>query len=214
MPAIRLWYSPGACSMAPHILLNELGLDFEPIRTPIKEGAVQTEEFGRLNPKRRVPVLALDDEVITELPAVATAIALLKPERHAMGQGLMGQARAYEWMNWLSGTVHAQGFGCLWRPQRFSDDASVHEAIMARGRKTVAEYFTMIDAKLLGDHAVGKDFTAVDAFLLVLYRWGNIIGLDMAGTYGNYHRFAQGLSRRASVQKTLATEGVRLEGAS
>lgn len=214
MPAIRLWYSPGACSFAPHILLNELGLDFEPIRTPIKEGAVQTEEFGRLNPKRRVPVLALDDEVITELPAVATAIALLKPERHAMGKGLIDQARVYEWMNWLSGTVHAQGFGCFWRPHRFSDDQGAHEAIIARGRKTIAEYFTMIDAKLSGRaHAVGDGFTAADAFLLVLYRWGNIIGLDMAKVYPDYHRFAQGLSGRASVKKTLATEGTRLEGA-
>jgi glutathione S-transferase len=187
MPAIRYWYSPGACSLAPHILLHELGLDFEPIRVPIKEGALQTEAFGRLNPKRRVPVL--------------------------MGRGLIDQARVYEWMNWLSGTVHAQGFGCLWRPQRFSDDAHVHESITARGRKTVAEYLATIDAKLLGSHAVGDGFTAVDAFLLVFYRWGNLIGIDMPATYANYGRFAEGHARRASVVKALAAERIRLEGA-
>jgi glutathione S-transferase len=213
MPAIRYWYSPGACSLAPHILLHELGLDFEPIRVPIKEGALQTEAFGRLNPKRRVPVLALDDEVITELPAIATALSLLEPERHLMGRGLIDQARVYEWMNWLSGTVHAQGFGCLWRPQRFSDDAHVHESITARGRKTVAEYLATIDAKLLGSHAVGDGFTAVDAFLLVFYRWGNLIGIDMPATYANYGRFAEGHARRASVVKALAAERIRLEGA-
>jgi len=213
MPAIRLWYSPGACSFAPHVLLNELGLAFEPVRVPIREGALQTEEFGRLNPKRRVPVLALDQDVITELPAIATALSLFAPERHLMGRSLIDQARVYEWMNWLSGTVHAQGFGCLWRPQRFSDDASVHESIIAKGRGTVADYLATIDAKLTTPHAVGDGFTAVDAFLLVFYRWGNVIGIDMPATYANYARFAGALARRASVLKTLQAEGIRLEGA-
>lgn len=213
MPAIRLWYSPGACSFAPHVLLHELGLPFEAVRMPIREGALQTEEFGRLNPKRRVPVLALDEEVITELPAIATAISLIKPERQLMGKGLIDQVRVYEWMNWLSGTVHAQGFGCFWRPHRFSDDASVHESIIARGRKTIAEYLAAIDAKLSRVHAVGSGFTAADAFLLVIYRWGNVIGLDMAKDYPNYHRFALRHAGRASVVKALQAEGIRLEGA-
>jgi glutathione S-transferase len=213
MSTIRFWYSPGACSFAPHIVLHELGLPFEPVRSPIREGAMQTEEFGRINPKRRVPVLALDDEVITELPAVMTALSLLAPERRLMGRSLIEQARAYEWMNWLSGTVHAQGFGCLWRPHRFTDDPALHQSIMDKGRKLVAEYLAMIEAKLRSGHAVGDDFTAVDAFLLVIYRWGNVIGTDMAGTYPHYHRLAEGLRQRASVVKALAAEGIRLEGA-
>jgi glutathione S-transferase len=213
MPAIRLWYSPGACSFVPHVLLHELGLAFQPMRVPIREGALQTEEFGRLNPKRRVPVLALDQEVITELPAIATALSLLKPERHMMGKDLIDQARVYEWMNWLSGTVHAQGFGCFWRPQRFSDDQGAHESIIARGRKTIAEYFGMIDAKLVRPHAVGDDLTAVDVFLLVFYRWGNVIGIDMASAYSNFARFAERHADRPSVVKVLATEGIKLEGA-
>lgn len=213
MPAIKFWYSPGACSFAPHILLHELAVDFAPIKSPIRDGALQSEEFGRLNPKRRVPVLALDDEVITELPAIATALSLLQPERHLMGRTLIEQARAYEWMNWLSGTVHAQGFGCLWRPHRFTDDPSLHPSITAKGRKTIDEYFAMIEPKLKNAHAVGDSFTAVDAFLLVFYRWGNVIGIDMAGTYPNFGRFAEGLRRRASVMKTLQAEGIRLEGA-
>jgi glutathione S-transferase len=213
MPAIRLWYSPGACSFVPHVLLHELGLPFEPVKVPIREGALQTEEFGRLNPKRRVPVLALDRDVITELPAIATALSLLKPERHMMGRSLIDQARVYEWMNWLSGTVHAQGFGCFWRPQRFSDDQSAHESIIARGRKTIAEYLAMIDAKLVRPHAVGDELTAVDVFLLVIYRWGNVIGIDMPATYSNFARFARGHADRPSVAKVLAMEGIRLEGA-
>src|SRR5687767_6853213 len=120
MSTIRFWYSPGACSFAPHILLNEIGARFEPIKVPIADGAHLTPDFARINPKQRLPVLALDDEVITELPAIATAISGLAPERRLMGASRLDSARVYEWMNWLSGTVHAQGFGAIWRPHRFT----------------------------------------------------------------------------------------------
>ena len=87
------------------------------------------------------------------------------------------------------------------------------QAVYDLGRKTVADYLATIDAKLIAPHAVGEGFTAVDAFLLVFYRWGNIIGIDMRTAYPNYARFAEGLGLSASVMKTLQAEGVRLEGA-
>lgn len=212
MSTIRLWYSPGACSLAPHIMLNETGAAYEAIKVAIKDGAHLTEAFARLNPKKRLPVLALDDEVITELPAIATAISHLAPERHLMGKSPLETARVHEWMNWLSGTVHGQGFGCIWRPQRFSDDQTMHAAITAKGRQTVSDCFDMIEGRLTGPHAVGSAFTGVDAFLLVFYRWGNRIGLDMARSYANFTRLADGLARRASVSRTLADEDVLMDG--
>lgn len=213
MSTIRLWYSPGACSLAPHILLNEIGADFEAIKVPIKDGAHLTETFIRINPKKRLPVLALDDAVITELPAIATAISHLAPERHLMGGSPLEAARVYEWMNWLSGTVHAQGFGSIWRPQRFSDDQAVHPAITAKGHKTVAECYAMVEDKLKGAaYAVGDAFTGVDAFLIVLYRWGHRIGLDMGKAYPNFSALIASHAGRASVKRTLATEDVALDG--
>ncbi len=159
-------------------------------------------------------MLALDEEIITELPAIATAISLLTPERRLMGASLLEQARVYEWMNWLSGTVHAQGFGGLWRPERFVDDLALHPAITAKGRKTVEECFAMIEGKLKGRaHAVGQGFTGVDAFLVVLYRWGNRIGLAMDKAYPHFATLVQGLSERPSVRHTLAAEDVTLDGA-
>lgn len=129
MPDIKLWYSSGACSLAPHVLLREIGVPFDGIETSVAKAAHLTEEFGRINPKKRVPVLSLDGEVITEVPAIATAIADLAPERHLMGRTALDRARVYEWMNWLSGTLHGQGFGALWRPQRFSDEPDVFDSI-------------------------------------------------------------------------------------
>jgi len=208
MPTIRLWYSPGACSLAPHMLLNEIGHDFEPIRVPIREGAHLTEDFMRLNPKKRLPVLALDEEVITELPAIAFAISQLAPQHHLMGKTPLAQARVLEWLNWLSGTVHGQAYGGVWRPQRFADDETLYPAITAKGRQTVADCYAMIDAKLTGLHAVGDGLTAADALLHVLYRWGVGIGLDMRGAYPSFTRFAENMAQRPSLQRAIATEGL------
>ena len=110
MTAITLWMSPGACSLAPHILLHEIGATFNMVVAATSGGGTSTDAFTRLNPKQRVPVLALGNEVITELPAIVTAISNLAPERHLMGDTPLDTARVYEWMNWLSGTLHGQGF--------------------------------------------------------------------------------------------------------
>lgn len=211
MPQIRLWYSPGACSLAPRILLNEIGAEFEPIKVPIAEGAQLREDFVRVNPKKRVPVLALDDEIITEVPAIATAISHLAPEHRLMGASALDSARVYEWMNWLSGTLHGQGFGALWRPERYSDDPALHEAISAKGRSTIAECFDTIDAKLSGPFAVNGSFSAADAFLIVFYRWGNRIGLPMRERYPEYARFAHAHLERDAVSRAFAAEDIRLE---
>jgi glutathione S-transferase len=212
MPSIRLWFSPGACSVAARMLLNEIGAPFEAIKVVIAEGANLKDDFTRINPKKRVPVLALDEEVITELPAIATAISHLASERHLMGKSALDSARVYEWMNWLSGTLHGQGFGSLWRPQRFSDDPTAYDGIMAKGRKTIVECFDAIEPRLSGSFAVADAFSAVDAFLIVFYRWGNRIGVDMRADYPRYTRFAENLARRDSIAAAFAAENILLDG--
>jgi glutathione S-transferase len=112
-----------------------------------------------------------------------------------------------EWLNWLSGTVHGQAYGGLWRPQRFADDETLHPAITAKGRQTVADCYAMIDARLTGPHAVGDGLTAADAFLYVLYRWGVGIGLDMRGAYANFTRFAENLAQRPVASARACNRG-------
>ncbi|EXJ78373.1 hypothetical protein A1O3_09534 [Capronia epimyces CBS 606.96] len=203
---LTLWYSPGACSLAPHALLYEIEKPFEAIRLNVSGGF--PEEYRHLNPKMRVPVLSLNGEIITENPAVMTAISQLAPEKHLMGQTNLEIVRVYEWMNWLSGSLHGQAFGGLVRSHRFSDDPSTYESIKVKARKYIVECFGEIDQKLIGVHAVGDRFTAVDVFLYVIYRWALPMNLHLSQNFPNYTKLVEEVERRKSVQAALAAEGL------
>ena len=208
MADIKFWYAPGACSLAPHVLLQETRIPFHPIETSFVKGAHLTDEFARINPKKRLPVLSLDGEVITEVPAIAATIANLAPERHLMGRTALDHVRVYEWMIWLSGTLHGQGFGGLWRPERFSDDPVAFDGIRAKGRRTILDCFQLIERKAMTPYSVGDGFTAVDPYLLVFYRWGNGVGIDMSDACPRYTAFARELVQRESVKAALEAEGI------
>ena len=132
MPNIKYYYSPGSCSLAPHILLRETGLEFEGIRIGDLRFNPIPEEFRLINPKMRVPVICIDDETITELPAIVTIIASLSPEMKLLGQTQLETVRVYEWMNWLNGTVHGFAFKHVFRPMHFTTDPTGSEGIMAK----------------------------------------------------------------------------------
>jgi len=214
MSEIRLWYAAGACSLAPHALLHEIGADFVGVETAISaEGAKFPDGFESINPKMRIPVLSIDDEIITEVPAIATAISGLAPTRHLMGRDTLETVRVYEWMIWLSGSVHGHGFGCLWRPQRYSDDPAVYAGIMRKAMQTIRDCFAMIDRKIAGPFAVGDAFTAVDPYLYVFYRWGNLIGIDLDRDYPRFSALGRSLASRPSIVTATTNEKVESYGA-
>jgi glutathione S-transferase len=199
-PRLKLWYSPGACSFAPHALLCETGLDFELILSMTGQF---TEEFvTQVNPKRRVPVLALDGEIITELPAIVTAISTLAPDRKLLGQTPLETVQVYEWLNYLSCDLHGQGYGGLWRPERFVDDPNLYPQIQDKAMKTIQECYALIESKFAATkpmYTVGDAFTVVDPFLFVCYRWGVRVKLDMATIYPNLTAWADRFSKRQSI---------------
>lgn len=178
--------------------LLEAGLQPELISVQIGN---YTEEFARLNPKRRVPVLAVGDHIITEMPAILTAISALRPERKLLGQNTTEIVTACEWLNYLSGTLHGQGFGGLWRPERYINDESVYPAVQEKAMQTIKDCYTFIDGKLhqaKGIYSVGISFTGVDASYLVFYLWGIRVKIDME-EYPSYVALAHRLLQRESV---------------
>ena len=102
-----LYYSPGSCSLAPHIVLQELGLPFTLKLVSTSDGATRSPAHLRLNPKGRVPVLTFGEAVLTEAPAILLHLALADPGQTLLPFAPDGLVRCVEWFNWLSGTVHS-----------------------------------------------------------------------------------------------------------
>jgi glutathione S-transferase len=204
---LKLYYSPGACSLAPHIVLEELGLPYQLELVSIPEGKTRSPEYLAINPKGRVPVLVTEEgAVLTEAPAICWHLSQgseLFPRESLAG------ARVLEWCNWLSGTVHAMAFGQLWRPQRFVTDEKLCPPIQAKGRADVLEHFAMIDSRLAG-HAwtVGEAYSYADAYLAVFFRWGNRIGLDMRASFPAWTAQAERVAARPAVERALVQEGI------
>ncbi|KAJ5601777.1 hypothetical protein N7510_011311 [Penicillium lagena] len=204
-PSLKLWYSPGACSLAAHVLLLETGLNFD---LELSQVGQFTDEFIKLNPKGRVPVLSLDGEVITEIPAILTAISCLVPEKHLLGETTLETARVYEWLNYLSGTLHGQGFGALWRPERFLDDESLFPKLQEHAVWTIRQCYGFIEDKIASSqcyYAVGGSFTIVDPFLFVLYRWGYRVEIEMRSEYPHFATWAARISIKNSVIRAWET---------
>lgn len=213
----RLYYSPGACSLAVHVVLEEIGTPYTLQEVSVARAETQQSAYLALNPKGRVPALAIPSEtkLLTELPAILVYLARQRPEANLLPiASAVEEARAHEWLEWLSGWVHGVGYGGIWRPERFcAQDTSAHEAISANGRRVVEEAYATIE-RTLGDGrewALPSGYTIVDPFLLVLYRWGNRIGLGMRANYAAWTALAERTLERPAVQRVLAREGISIE---
>ncbi|MXN74062.1 glutathione S-transferase [Burkholderia sp. 4701] len=211
MNAYCLYYSPGACSLAAHIALEETGAPFDTEIVSVAQGDNLRAHYLAINPKARVPALAIPGEprVLTETPAILGYLARRHPDARLLPlDDPLREARCQEWLAWLVGWVHGVGYGALWRPGRFIDDASVHGAISAHGRTVIDAANATIEAALSDgrDWAEPGGHSIVDPFLLVLYRWGAAIGLDMT-RHAAWRAHAQRVAARPAAQRALAREG-------
>ena len=128
LPGYKLFYSPGACSMAPHVVLEELGLPFEAVRVVIADGANRTPDYLGINPRGRVPALQITDgagtRVLTEALAIMVYLAQRHPEPALLPTDPEAFACTLEWMSWLGSTLHQTGIRTVLRPERFTADAA------------------------------------------------------------------------------------------
>ena len=210
-PDLKLYYSPGACSLAPHVVLNELALPHALERVSIAAGQHRTDAFLAINPNGRVPVLRAEGEWLTEAPAILMHLALSDPRRRLLPAAPLAVARCLEWLNWLSTDLHAVAFAQLWRGERFVDDPTLVGPVNARGRHNMLVGFAAIEQRLpASGWAVGGQYTVVDPFLLVFHRWGHVVGLDMAVLFPRWAAHAAAVAARPAVRATLAIEGISI----
>jgi glutathione S-transferase len=206
---LTLYYAPGACSMAPHIALEETGATFTAIRIDEVGGEHLTEAYRRINPRSKVPALKLDDgTVITENIAVQTCIARLHPNAGLLPPDPVGEARALSLMSFFATTVHPV-FGRFWRPERSSDEPSAHNSIKTKARRTFFDHLHEIDALLLGRDWFFERFSTVDAYAFVFFSWGQRVDLPMH-ELAAYSAHKDRMLKRAAVQRVIVREGLAI----
>jgi len=204
---MQLFYSPGACSLGIHVLLEETGADFEPVLTKLREGAQFKPEFTSLNPKSKVPTLARDDgSVLTEFPAIAWWIAASFPAAKLMPALTDGVVRAIEATDCAVATMHMQGFSRIFRPANFAPSEGDHEAVKARGLEIFNKGLAVMDKALEGRDYVAGDYSFGDVGLFYVSFWGAArLNLELPkNVAGHYAR----MTARPATQRAMAREGL------
>ncbi len=212
----KLYHSPGACSLAAHVVLEELGVPFEPVRVVVADGANRAPEYLAVNPRGRVPALEVQDDggtwVLTEVVAILVFLARQHPAAGLLDEHPRRFARLLEWLTWLASTVHQTGVRAILRPERFTEAESGTAPIVARARAVVGAALDDIEHRLpAGGYALGAGFSLLDAYLLVFYRWGNRTGFDMPGRCPKFTAVMDLVRARPAVQRVLAREGIAID---
>jgi glutathione S-transferase len=212
--ALTLYYAPGACSLVPHVALEEAHASFDTVRLSLAEGDQRAADYLAINPKGRVPTLIIDGRPLTEVIAIVTYIDRRFPEVGVLpGHDPLLLARAYEVMTWLASTVHV-AFAQITRPERYADDPAVRAALAEPGKARFLRALAALNAlaSTRDSWLVGETFTAVDAYSLTIRRWAERIGVDLSAYPAWTAKTDKALARPA-VLRALAREAAPLEAA-
>lgn len=200
---MKLYYSPGACSLSPHIVLHESGLKFEAIAAPTKTHQLPDgSDYYKVNPLGYVPLLELDNgERLREGPVIVQYIADQVPGKNlAPANGTMARYRVQEWLNTIGTELH-KGFSPLFTPG-MPDEAKA----MAKDR--LMKRLTWVDGELAGkQYLMGDTFSVADAYLFVVSNWTKPTGLDISGL-ANLGAFRARMAARPAVQAAMKAEGL------
>jgi glutathione S-transferase len=200
---MKLYYMPGACSLSPHIVLNEAGLSFEKIKVDGKTKAMDGGgDYRSVNPLGYVPLLELDDGTrITEGPAIVQWIADKVPAKNlAPANGTMERTKLQSWLNLITSELH-KSFSPLFNP-------SMPEEAKKFFRERLAARFAHIDKHLAGnDYLMGKSFSVADAYLFVVSNWASRVDVDLS-TYANLLAYRKRVGARPAVQTAMKAEGL------
>ncbi len=203
---LTLFYSPGACSMASHIGLEEAGAAFETMQVALAKGEQRTPDYLKINPRGKVPALRLEDgSVITENTAILTYIGRRFPEKSLLPKDLGDEARCIAMMAWLSNWVHPS-FTHIFRPERFAEDPSAAPALKETGKKNFWAALQEIDGLVAGHKWMqGDAFTLCDPYALVFYGWGKRIELPVK-ELKSYSSWKDRMLERPAVRRVLERE--------
>lgn len=206
----QLYYYPGNANLAPHILLEEIGADYELLLVDRSKNEQKSPAYLKLNPSGRIPVLVDGDLVLYESAAICLHLA----DRHAAAGlapelGSAERAQFYKWLMYLTNTVQAELL-LYFYPERLTDDAAAAAQVKAHAERRVGEMLDLIEAALAagtGPYLLGAKYSAVDAYLLMLCRWTRNMGRP-ARARPLLGRLLDTVMARPATQRAFAKEGI------
>lgn len=200
---MKLYYSPGACSLSPHIALLEAGLPHDLVKVDLRAKKLENgDDFLAVNPKGQVPALALDSgELITEGPVIVQMIADKAAGKNlAPAHGSSERYKLLEWLNFITAELH-KNFGPMFSPV-LADEAKAFFKDRVMGK------FKYLDGQLAGrDYLMGKDFTVADGYLFTMLSWADRMKFDLSAM-PNLVAYKDRVAARPKVQEALTREGL------
>jgi len=204
---MKLMYSPGACSIGIHMLLEEIGKPYEAQLVNLREGGQFKPEFTSVNPKSKVPTLVRDDgSVLTEYPAIAYWLARTNPDKKLMPDDVDAQARMLEALDYAVSTVHMQGFSRLFRASNYTPNPADEDKVKERGKELVEKGFAVLDKALAGKDYLAGSFSIADSALFYVEFWGGKrMNMKLPP---NCEAHLNRMMARPAVQRVLQQEGL------
>jgi glutathione S-transferase len=204
---LRLFYSPGACSLVPHVALEEAGAGFEAVRTAIAEKAHKRPEYLAINPRGLIPAIEVDGRVVTENVAVLAYIGHGWPESGQLPlDDLPALARVFELLSYFATTVHYGGFGPIFRARAAGVERPESET--AADRERLRGLFGEMDGLLApGPWLLGDRYSLADPYPLTFLRWARRLELDVT-EHRHWTAHARRMVERPAVRRALAREGL------
>ena len=200
---MKLYYSPGACSLSPHIALLEAGLPYDLVKVDLRAKKLENgDDYLKINPKGQVPALALDSgELVTEGPVIVQMIADKAAAKNlAPARDSAERYKLLEWLNFVGTELH-KNFGPMFSPV-LADDAKAFFKDRVMGK------FKYLDGMLAGhDYLMGKQFTVADGYLFTMLCWADRMKFDLSGL-PNLLAYKARVAARPAVQEALTKEGL------
>src|ERR1700757_101333 len=200
---MKLYYSPGACSLSPHIALLEAGLPYDLVKVDLRAKKLENgEDYLQVNPKGQVPALGLDNgELVTEGPVIIQMIADHAKDKHlAPARDTAERYRLQEWLNFITTELH-KNFSPLFQP-------AIPDEVKNFFRERLMGKFKYVDGQLAGRaYLMGKGFTVADGYLFVMLAWADRLGLDFSGL-SNLMAYKARIAARPKVKEALTKEGL------
>ncbi len=200
---MKLYYSAGACSLSPHIALEEADLPYEAISAPTKTKVLPDgSDYRQVNPLGYVPYLVLDDGTgLREGPAIVQYIADQAPGKNlAPANGTIARYQLQSWLNFVATEVH-KSFSPLFMP-------GTPEETKQASRDRLISRLTWVDGELAGKpYLMGDDFTVADCYLFTVTNWAKPVGLDISGLK-NLATYRERIAARPAVQAAMKAEGL------